>query len=305
MRGVTIVPNWELTKYTFGRAMFLNIAQLLSDLYAELYWEVRDTPMSIAWRDWANRNGQRIMLQLMYGDGYKVIGYERTDGGQWMFYELPTSAYTTQTVGDVEMVKCYKADQLFYVLKSPTFEQLGQSDYQLCEGYIRLLDATLNGATTTAERLGAYVIMSPSSGEFGGVITKTEKDELEKELEKQYGMLSKQKQLMVLSQPMQSQIVSLAGLDIRMNDKARLAILAIADRLKVPANQIAIIDANSSKSLSNGTELREGDMAKYRSFRRFIDATFYDMARELGIRADYRMENEPKSVQGQTIENAG
>jgi hypothetical protein len=101
---------------------------------------------------------------------------------------------------------------------------------------------------------------------------------------------------------MDTEVVSLANVDIRMNDKARLAILAIADRLKVPANQIGIIDANSSKTLSNGTELREGDLAKYRSFRRLLNATFYDMATELGMQVNYTLENEPKTVQGQTIE---
>lgn len=304
VHGLTYVPDWQITKHKFGRVMFLNIAQLLSDIYAELTWVPRiETAKTKAWIDWATRNGQRIMLQLMYDAGYKVVGYNQTIDGDWIFYELPKDSYTVDRIDDCDIVRCNNPEQQFYVLKSPTFEQLGESDYALCKGYVKLLDATLNGATTTAERLGAYVVMTPESGDFGGILTKSDKDQIEKELDEQYGMLSRQKQVMLIQQPMKSQVISLAGVDLKMNDKARIAILAIADRLKVPANQIAIIDSNSSKSLSNGSELREGDMAKYRSFRRFIDATFYDMATELGLMVDYTLENEPRSIQGQTIEN--
>lgn len=121
-------------------------------------------------------------------------------------------------------------------------------------------------------------------------------------MQQSYGMLSRQRQVMVLPRPMDSQVVSLAAVDARMKDKAQLAILAITDRLKVPANQIGIIDANSSKALANGSELREGDLAKYRSFRRLLNATWYDMATELGMQVNYTLENEPKTIQGQTIE---
>ena len=59
--------------------------------------------------------------------------------------------------------------------------------------------------------------------------------------------------------------------------------LAIADRIKVPANQVGLIDAMSSKSLSNGSELREGDYNKYQSFERLLDCTFVQFARDLGL----------------------
>jgi hypothetical protein len=62
----------------------------------------------------------------------------------------------------------------------------------------------------------------------------------------------------------------------------------------VPANQVGIIDANSSKSFANGSELREGDITKYRNFRRLLSFTFYQMAEDLGLQVDYIIENEPK-----------
>ena len=72
-----------------------------------------------------------------------------------------------------------------------------------------------------------------------------------------------------------------------------MAVLAICDRMKVPANQVAIIDANSSKSLSNGSELREGDFNKYQSFERLLNRTFVQMAQAYGMTVDYTIYNKP------------
>lgn len=295
-----------LTDHKFGETIYLNAAQLLTDLFAELIWSSQaPTAKYRAWVDFVNRNGQRISLQVLRDKGYSVIGYEShvTEAGvEWVFYELPETKYHTVTRNGREFVECYDASQMFYVLRTPTYEQTGADDHWHCRGFIAMLDAVFNGATTTAERLGAYVVMSPKTDDFGGILTEDDKKDLEKQLQAEYGMLNKQRQVMVLPRPMDSSVVSLATADIRLNDKARLAILAIADRLKVPANQIGIIDGGQSKSFANGTEYREGDLAKYRSFRRFVNATWYDMATELGMQVDYTLENEPRTVQGQTIE---
>lgn len=308
--GLTYVPDWEIERQKFGETIFLNIAQILTDIFAEVNWQVADTAKARAFKAWVESNAQRVALELFRGRGYVVVGMnmlELPDGGvEWLFYQLPKSKYT---VGENEncdtIVRCYDSEQMFYVLQSPTFAQCGMSDFALCKGFIRLIDAALNGAMTTSERLGAYVVLSPETNDFGGVMVESEKKELEKELQEEYGALSKQKQMLLLSRPMRSEVVSLAGVDLRMQEKVKAGVLGIADRLKVPANQIAFIDANSSKSLSNGTELREGDLAKYRSFRRFVDSTFYKMAEDLGIRADYSMENEPLTTQGQKIQQNG
>lgn len=305
------IPNFSLTQHKFGETIYLNIVELLTSIYSEVVWSTKDgaaeTPKYRAWRKYVEQNGQRILTQLLFNnDGFCVIGYdsEITEAGaeQWRFYELPNTDYHVVTDSLCVRIECNNPMQRYYVLKSPTMEAVGRSEHSLCEGYVKMIDAVLNGATTTAERLGAYVVMSPTADNFGGELLDTEKDELEKQLQKEYGMLSKQKQIMVMPRPMNSQVVSLAAIDTKMKDKLNAAVLAIADRIKVPANQIALIDANSSKALSNGSELREGDTAKYRSFRRLLNSTFYDMAEELGLRVDYTIENEPQTIQGQKIE---
>lgn len=296
-----------LTAHKFGEMLYLNAAQILTDLYSEVVWtSVTDTPKYRAWLDFVNRNGQRILLQILRHKGYAVIGYSAipdADGGiEYTFYELPETKYRIANNSGREYVECFDSSQLFYVLKSPTYEQTGCSDHWHCRGFIAMIDAVFNGATTTAERLGAYVVMSPKQDAVGGIMLEKEKKDIEKELQSDYGMLNRQRQIMVMPRPMDSAVVSLANVDARMKEKAVLAMSAIADRLKVPVNQIALIDGGQSKAFANGTEYREGDVAKYRSFRRLLNATFYDMAVELGMQVNYTLENEPKTIQGQTIE---
>ena len=243
-------------------------------------------------------------MQLFNREGSAVIGWKKIGDG-FRFWQMSKDEYTLTTKEDETIVKPHDKDANYYVLKSPTYEAIGKSDKLLCAPYIKYLDNILNGSSTIASRLGTFVIGSPTTpnnAPAAVVLSKQQKDELEKQIQNEYGSLSRQKQVMLLPNGMQWQVINLAGLDNKTAEKARLAILAICDRVKVPANQVAIIDANSSKSLSNGTELREGDMAKYRSFRRLLNATLYDFAVEIGLSVDYRIENEPKSVQGQTIE---
>lgn len=304
------IPGLELTKHKFGEMIYLNIVEIKTSLYNEVIWSsVNDTPKYRAWKAFVDRQGYRTLTQLLTSHaGFCVIGYdseidEFTQQEKWRFYELPASEYHIESTTEAIAIVCNNPAQRYYVLKDETLEVCGRSTRDMSDGCIKMIDAVMNGATTTAERLGAYVVMSPKQDNFGGVLTDQDKDELEKEMTREYGMLSKQKQIMLMPRPMDSQIVSLAAVDTKMNDKLRAAVLSIADRLKVPANQIALIDGGQSKSFANGTEYREGDLAKYRSFRRMLNATLYDMAVELGLRVDYTIENEPKSVQGQKIES--
>ena len=133
------------------------------------------------------------------------------------------------------------------------------------------------------------------------VLTKEQKQEMEKEMRKEYGALSDQSNIMLLPREMSWQTINLAGLDLKMQEKVKIAILAIADRIKIPANQVAIIDAQSSKQLANGSEIREGDKLKYKSFRRLFERTFADMAREYGLRIDYIIDGEPIGENAEVI----
>ena len=128
---------------------------------------------------------------------------------------------------------------------------------------------------------------------FTTTLKDNEKKDLEKQMRDDYGALDRQSNIMLLPREMNFQTINLAGLDLRMAEKVKTAILAIVDRIKIPANQVAIIDAQSNKSLANGGEIREGDKLKYKSFRRLFERTIVEMATYYGLRIDYKINGEP------------
>ena len=299
-RAQAFFNGWGVTNHQFAELIWYNTCDLLTDLAEDVKLESASTvsPLSnegakfAAFRAFFYAWGKTI-LQRIFDEGYVVIGYDTQNP---RFWQMDTTEYSTQSETDKTLVVPNNPNVKPYVMKSSTFITRGKSDRALCSGFLSFLDDVLNGSATVSKRLGAVVIASPknlTSAPTATVLTEEQKKKLEEEMREDYGALSKQSNLMLLPREMAFQIVNLAGLDLKMQEKAKLAILAIVDRIKIPANQVAIIDAQSSKSLANGGEIREGDKLKYKSFRRLFERSFVDMAMYYGIKMTYKIDGEP------------
>lgn len=293
--------DWGVSRHQYADAIFYNICDLLTDICSAVtFTYVRgDLQVFAGFKTFFDVWG-KFVLNALFKHGYVVIGRKRWSDGKLdnRFFVLSENEYTKETRpnGNVE-VKALDSNISVYVMRSTTMMLEGKSDKEMLHGFLKLLDNTLNGANTISERMGSAVIMSPQQASgmpMPTVLTKQEKEEMEKELGDKYGYLRHQSSVLLLPSPMNVQTINLAGLDNKMLDKVKTAILAICDRVKVPANQVGIIDANSSKSFANGSELREGDITKYRNFRRLLNQTFFQMAEDCGLQVDYIIENEPK-----------
>lgn len=295
--NVSTFSALSLSRLPFARLVFLNIIELLTDL-------VNDVTFSFVGNDTNGKKrilfGQfkafvelygQLVLHRVFIDGFAVIGL--SDLG---FSLLEQNEYQVITERNQTRIIPLNPGVEIYVMKSSSYEMTGQSDYTILQPFLQYLDNVLNSSNTICERLGALVVASPkdnSASPTATVLTKDQKDKLEKELQKEYGSLSDQKVIMVLPRGMNFDTISLASLDVKTTERVKMAILAICDRIKVPSNQVAIIDANSSKTLANGSELREGDRNKYQSFERLLNKTFVRMASELGLSVDYAIYNKP------------
>ena len=300
----------------FGSLVWLNICDLICDLIEQVRL-TEDANMGesgrarfTAFRRLIYDYGHAIWQKVL-DEGYVVVGiwehYDEDENGVRsdkvgnVFYRLLRSSEYTTTSNERNdiIVTPTITDPDFVgveVVRSTTYATRQVSDLGMCRNWIKYIDAVMSASDTCVRRLGAVVIASPknlASANTFYVLTEKEKTALETQLQEEYGTLRNQKSVMVLPREMSWQTVSLANLDTKLNDKMRLAILAICDRIKVPANQVAIIDANSSKSLSNGSELREGDKMKYKTARRLFEATFVQLANDLGIKFTYIFEGEP------------
>lgn len=298
--------DWGMSRYKFSTVIWYNVCEILTDLIEDV--RMTDTsgnaPLSPEGMKFAAYNAfmyawGKTVLQRVFDAGFVVVGFDPVAIRFWLMDE---TEYTRESNSKVVAVRPNAAGVQVCVVKSPTYILTGKSDRELCRGFLSFLDDTLNASATASKRLGAVVIASPknlNSAPTATVLTKDQKKELEKEMREDYGSLSNQSNVMLLPREMTWQTINLAGLDLRMQEKVKTAILAIVDRVKVPANQVAIIDAQSSKNLANGSEIREGDKLKYKSFRRLFERTFADMGRYYGLQINYAIDGEPVGDSGE------
>ena len=294
------VHGWGVCNHDFASLIWYNICDLLTDLAEDV--KIEDArgaqPLSdegakfAAFKAFFYAWGKAV-LQRLFDEGYVVIAY---DPAAFRFWQMDAKEYTVKTDGDVTVIDAHDPTLNVYVMKSSTYVSRNRSDKSICKGFLDFLDDVLNGSATVSKRLGAVVIASPknlTSSPTAVVLSEEQKEKLEKEMREDYGALSKQSNLMLLPREMSWQTINLAGLDLKMQEKVKTAILAIVDRIKIPANQVAIIDAQSSKNLANGGEIREGDKLKYKTFRRLFERSFVDMATYYGLKISYAIDGEP------------
>lgn len=292
--------GWDICRHDFASLIWYNICDILTDLAEDV--KIEDgrgaQPLSdegakfAAFRAFFYVWGKTI-LQKLFDDGYVVIAY---DPAGFRFWIMDAKEYAVKTEGEITIIEPHDPTANVYVMKSSTYVSRNKSDKAICKGFLDFLDDVLNGSATVSKRLGAVVIASPknlTNAPTATVLSKEAKDELEKQMREDYGALSKQSNLMLLPREMAWQVINLAGLDLKMQEKVKTAILAIVDRIKIPANQVAIIDAQSSKQLANGGEIREGDKLKYKTFRRLFERSFVDMATYYGLKITYAIDGEP------------
>ena len=297
--------GWEACKHSFATLIWYNICDLLTDLIEDVQINekagaVNDKVKFAAFKAFVYGFGKQV-LQRLFDEGFVVIGYKPMLG---IFYQMEDYEYTRITERNVTIVQPKDETVVAFVMKSATYAVYGMSDKHICKGFLNFLDDVLNGSATVSKRLGAVVIASPknlNSAPTSVVLTDEQKKKIEEDIRKEYGALSNQSNIMLLPREMSWQTINLAGLDLKMQEKVKTAILAIVDRIKIPANQVAIIDAQSSKSLSNGSEIREGDKLKYKSFKRLFERSFMEMARDYGLQVDYIIDGEPIGKDAEVI----
>ena len=287
--------RWKISDLPFADLIFYNILEIKTDLANDVSWSLRkgDRALFADFVAFYRQNGQRL-FGLLATDGYAVVGYDKIG-----FTLIPRCDCREWTENGLTKIapKDKERWQGYDVIRDEDYKLYGKSSYELCSGWRRFLDNVLNSSNTITEHFGALCIAMPTDLPGSLVPVTMDADErkgMEAEWSEDYGSLSRQSQVLVLSRKMDFQTINMAGLDIKLDSKVRLAILAICDRLKVPANQVAIIDANSNKALSNGSELIAGDFAKYQSFERMLNHTFITLADDLGLLVDYTIYNKPQ-----------
>lgn len=307
------VGGWgDITCLPFGDLVFQNVVEMLTDLNNDVTFTNigGNKAMDFAefvrfFEDWGE-----TALYRVYRYGFAVIGIRYSNERKFIvsLRLLDSNEFTTQHVNGNVFVVAKDPDLRVYVMKSPTFISRGVGDYDLCRPAVEFLDNTMNASNTSVKKLGAFVVASPETGAGAPtpvVLREDDKKDMEKEIAKEYGLLSKQRQVMLLPRSMNFQTISLTNIDNKLTERVRMNVELIADRLKVPASQIAVIDATAGKSLSNGGEVHEGDRLKYKTYERLLNKTFVAFAEALGLSVSYTIYNKPADAVTGTVTTIG
>lgn len=309
-RGTDVInPNYGkfyigdsyIGREEFAKVIFISITKLLTNLVNDVTFTLQrgEIDAFASFNAFVSLHGQ-FVLNRLFLDGYVVVGASEMGLrilAENEFQKIGTDKVLKAKANNPNIKECY-------VLRSPIYDLQCTSEYNFAHAWIKYLNNAMNASNTALERLGALVVASPKTpSNLPTVVTlsKEQKDAIEKEIGEEYGALSKQKQIMVLPREMAFQTINLATLDFKTSDRVKDAVKVICDLVGVPANQVAMIDADSSKSLSNGSELREGDFNKYQSFERLLNHTFVRMAEDMGLKVDYSIYNKPERQTTQVI----
>lgn len=316
LRPSYFFTGWEdLTCFQFGELVFHNIVELLTDLNNDVEFFLVGDRGRMTFAEFSRffkSEGETAMWRV-YREGFAVVGYKLSDekdmdGNDIQRFVtdirlLDRDEWDERQVNGDTFIRAKDDSWRVYVMKSQTYKMVAKSDWDLCKPAIEFLDNTLNASNTSVKKMGAFVVASPEtpSGVPARVtLNPDDKKAMEDEISKGYGLLSRQRQIMLLPQGMRFETISLTGIDNKMLERVKLNVELIADRLKVPASQIAVIDASAGKSLSNGGEVYEGDRLKYKTYERMLNKTFVALAEAIGLKVTYTIYNKPAdAVTGQ------
>lgn len=307
--------GWEgISALPFGELVFRNIVEMLTDLNNDVTW-VNNGNGNLTFAEFVrffDDEGEAALWRV-YRYGFAVVGVqwieEKDDEGNIVrryvnrLRLLDRDEWVEQQTANDTFIVAKNPDFKVYIIKSQSYRSDAKSDWVLCHPAIEFLDNTLNASNTTVKKMGAVVVASPDNGSMAPTaanLNPDDKKEMEETISKEYGLLSRQRQIMLLPRGMRFDTINLCGIDTKMTERVKLNVELIADRIKVPASQIAVIDATAGKSLSNGGEVHEGDRLKYKTYERLLNKTFVAFAEDLGLKVTYSIYNKPAdAVTGQ------
>ena len=285
--------NFQIGNFKFAEVIFENITEILIDLQSDT---------SLIFKG-GNDVSFDIINLFFKKEGKKFLYYTYRYGRVFLTFEDnaltiadPIDIYK-ETKGDYDYFfsKKNKAKRVI-VFDSEHYQMYGKSHFDKLFPFFDLLNNILNASNTITKRLGVAVFatpVTPGSSSFTGNLTPEQKKKIEQELENTYGALESQNILHILTEDLKFNQINLAGQNINLTERSKIAILTIADKIKVPANQISLIDASTSKAFANGSEILAGDFQKYQSFERLLVSTFFPLAEILGCSISYDIYNKP------------
>lgn len=176
-----------------------------------------------------------IAYAELFQNGYILIEYSKESGKfkYWQKSEINQFGNEFKTKDGVELIAFY----------SDTFKVYGKSDAEVLRHTIDGINDALNAQRTVIKRLGAVIVGTPeqpSQNPQAVSINDTDKENLEKDIQKDYGILDDQKQFMFMRRPLKLTRIALGGRDLLITETISTFAKILCDATNIPYDVMAL-----------------------------------------------------------------
>ena len=282
--------------------IFYQLFMIIADVFAEAEFtftnQSRNRNLPKKYLEWFKNSSAKTMWDLLQY-GYTAVAYSNdrfiTINHKWL--SLGQDGKVILPAAIIYKGVTYQIDPMFtYCMTTETFDIFQLSDFDLLEPFFRLIDSTFSNTQSAMEAGGKVLMISPAGGDAhtSAYLDPLQKKEWEESFNDDYVNSDKSIVSTFFSNiPALVNEIDLTALSQNTMLTVKDLILLLAGHLRIPANQIPIIDANTSHGFSNGGELLLGDTLKYKTVKRLM-TYFVDIAAAFGMTATYILKNDPE-----------
>ncbi len=267
--------SFDLTEYRFADAILLSIVKkVLNGLQSTNYFlpENFDT-----------KENRKKLTQFngLFLDNVERIYSEYVNNG---------CVYIKRNV-KTEELEFGKEKDYTYKINSTALRLTGQSDREILKENLKHIDNILNAVSTSVQKLGVVTLLTPN---FEQPILFDEKDikRYEEEISRDYGVLSTQSPIKIMSRKFNVNTINLAGATLRTNENLQTAVKIVCDVLEVPYELVsAAIVGNPNQT---GVYQEEAEIRLYKTVEKFVKLFVRFAENNLNLKLDYEISDKPQ-----------
>ena len=269
--------HFDMTKYNFADAILLSIMKkVLNGLQSTDYFLPEDFDNE------KNRKKLNQFKGLFFDNIEKVYSEYINNGAVYIYRDIETEELS---FGDEETHT--------YKIESTSLKVMGKSDVDVLKEDLIHIDNILNAVSTSVKKLGVVTIMTPEAGnELPIDLDEETKKQYEKEISQDYGILSNQSPIKIMSRKFDISTINLAGATLRTNENLQTAVKIVCDTLEVPYEIVsAAIVGNPNQT---GVYQEEAEKRLYKTVEKFVKMFVRFAEKNLNLKLDYEISEKPQ-----------
>lgn len=276
LSGGTI--GFDFTKFKFADAVFLSIIKKLLIGLQNTEYQLITNDLGIEKQKLFNS------FKNIFEDNIEQVVLLYLMNGIVYFKRDKINNHLTLTNNEYEAT---------YYIQSTTYKLYQKSDFEVLEDDLKHIDNLLNAVSTATERLGVLTILTPETSNVAPVMLREDDfKDLEKDIAKDYGILSNQTPIKVMRRKFDVNTINLAGANLRTNENLQTAVKIVCDVLEVPYEIVSsAIVGNPNQT---GVYQVEAIKRLYDTVEKYVNVFVKFAEKDLNLKLDYTILTKPQ-----------